>query len=274
MTELSVQRQGALTVVTITPADGFMNRHTVAELDALTRDLEADEQCRGVIFTGGHKGVFMRHYDVRELAAMSDALRAKGASFGEARPVEREREIDGLLGRLGSMAKITIAAINGFAMGGGFEFCLACDLRIAAAGDYEVGLPELKIGLLPGAGGTQRLLRFIGPARAAELLLCGGTLSPSRAQSYGMLNEVVDGPVLPAALDMAQRYATMPPVAFAHIKRLLREGAERPLPEALVLERTLFLDTLVSDDANRLMTTMNAEDRDIRAMSARDASLD
>lgn len=264
MSQLKIERIDAVAVVTITPERDFMTTDTVDDLITAVETLAGDASCRGIVFTGGRPGVFIRHYDVDELQAMSDQLRDQGLTFSESRLMTRERAVDRLFNMLGAAPKITIAAINGFAMGGGFEFTLACDLRIAADGDFHMGLPEINIGLLPGAGGTQRLARLIGPARALEMVARGGTVPPREALALGLVHEVCDTSVLDRAIELAREYAGKPPVAFNHIKRLIREATDRPLDEALTLERTLFLDCLVSDDANRLMTKMNTESLDIR----------
>ncbi|MBT7667610.1 MAG: enoyl-CoA hydratase/isomerase family protein, partial [Rhodospirillaceae bacterium] len=210
------------------------------------------------------EGVFIRHFSVKVLEEMSDDLRARGKTFSDQRPMDRDRELDIVFKRLASTPKITIAAINGFAMGGGFEFCLSCDLRIAQDGDHTLGLPEAKLGILPGGGGTQKLGRLVGQARALEMVLRGRTVPPREALEYGMVHEVTDGPVLPRALELAQEYAVIAPLAFAHIKRLLRIELDKPLEEGLIMEKTLFLDLLVSDDASKLMKRMNDGDLDIR----------
>jgi len=264
MPETAVSRDGPVAVVTITPPETFMTEQTVDELNAVTQALNAEDDCRAIVFTGGLEGVFIRHYHVGELERMSTGLRGKAMQFSDDRLMTRDRDIDLLFRRLGTTPKLTVAAINGFAMGGGFEFALACDLRLAEDGDFHLGLPEINIGLLPGAGGTQRMARLVGTARALELLLLGRTVPPREAAALGMIHEVCDGPVLSRALELAHAYAGKSPVAFRHIKRLIREGAEMPLEEGLTLERTLFLDTLVSDQANRLMAKMNREKLDIR----------
>jgi enoyl-CoA hydratase len=164
-----------------------------------------------------------------------------------------------------TMPKPVIAAINGLAMGGGFELTLACDLRIAEEGDYEVGLPEVKVGILPGAGGTQKLARLVGMPRALEMTLRGRTVSPAEALALGIVHEVVPaGTSVARAQEVAAEIATRSPKAVAHIKRLVRMTPETPLADGLALERTLFLDLLVSDDALDLMSRMNAGDLDIR----------
>ncbi|MDA1099269.1 MAG: enoyl-CoA hydratase/isomerase family protein [Proteobacteria bacterium] len=264
MSEVAVRREGAVAIVTITLPDQFMTDTTVSELDAVTTELDRDESCRAMVFTGGEEGVFIRHFSVRALEAMSHALRQRGKTFSDRKLLEKDREIDLLFRRLASTPKITIAAINGYAMGGGFEFCLSCDLRIAQDGDHTLGLPELKVGILPGGGGTQKLARLVGQARALEMVLRGRTVPPREALQLGMVHEVTDGPVLPRALELAREYAAMAPLAFGHIKRLLRTELEKPLEEGLTMERTLFLDCLVSDDAHKLMKRMNDSDLDIR----------
>jgi enoyl-CoA hydratase len=163
------------------------------------------------------------------------------------------------------MPKPVIAAVNGLAMGGGFELTLACDFRVAEEGDYEMGLPEVNIGILPGAGGTQKLARLVGLARALEMTMRGRTVSPREAHELGIVQELAPaGAALSRATEIAQELAAKPPKSVAHIKRLVRASVETPLAEGLALERTLFLDTLVSDDGLNLMAKMNAEGLDIR----------
>ncbi len=264
MAQVDVKRDGAVAILTISLPEQFMTDETVAELDAITAELDADESCRAMVFTGGEDGVFIRHFSVKVLEDMSDQLREKGMTFSDQRLLKRDRDIDVLFRRLATTPKITIAAINGFAMGGGFEFCLSCDLRIAQDGDHHLGLPEAKLGILPGAGGTQKLARLVGQARALEMVTRGRTVPPGEALALGMVHEVTDGPVLPRALELAREYAAIAPLTFGHIKRLIRQEAEKPLEDGLVMERTLFLDLLVSDDANKLMKRMNDGELDIR----------
>ncbi len=264
MTQVQVKRNDAIAVITITLPDEFMTDVTVAELNAVTAELDRDKSCHAMVFTGGRDGVFIRHFSVMALEALSDQLRERDLVFSDKKLLEKDREIDVLFRRLATTPKITIAAINGFAMGGGFEFCLSCDLRIAQNGEYHLGLPEAKLGILPGAGGTQKLSRLVGQARALEMVTRGRTVTPCEALDLGMVHEVTDGPVLPRALELAGEYAAIAPKAFTHIKRLIRQEAEKPLEDGLIMERTLFLDLLVSDDASKLMKRMNAGDLDFR----------
>jgi len=265
MGQISVRREGAVAIVTINnPPMGYMDSGTVPELDRVTAELEADESVRAVVITGGIQGVFVRHYSVVELGALSKALRDRGTVVDIENRVP-ERDLDRVFRRIETMPKPVIAAINGLAMGGGFELTLACDIRVAEEGDYEVGLPEIKIGILPGAGGTQKLARLVGQARALEMTLRGRTVSPKEALALGIVQELAPpGGALERALAMAKEMAAKPARASGHIKRLVRMSSEATLDEGLALERTLFLDLMVTDEGHDLMARMNDENLDIR----------
>ncbi|MBX9945258.1 MAG: enoyl-CoA hydratase/isomerase family protein [Reyranella sp.] len=264
MSRIEIERRAAIAIVRFNnPPKGYMNAAMVAELDQTVDTLLADTSVRVLVFTGALKGVFIEHYDVSELLALSERLRAKGATFSPDRP-SPEGAYHKILARLEAAAKPAIAAINGTAMGGGFEFCMACDIRLAERGPYWLGQPEINIGILAGAGGTQRLVRLVGEARALELSLMGRTVSPDEAAALGMVHAAVDGPVLAHALAMAGRLAAQPPRAVGHIKSLVRTAAATPLPEGLARERTLFMDLAVSDDGHRLMSEFVAGRRTIR----------
>jgi enoyl-CoA hydratase len=157
-----------------------MDAASVPELRTAMDTLGDDDSVRAVVITGGVPGVFIRHYSVAVLGALSKTLRERGTTVDTEQRLP-EREIDGLFERIETMPKPVIAAINGMAMGGGFELTLACDIRVAEEGDYELGLPEVNIGILPGAGGTQKLARLVGMGRALEMTLRGRTVSPKEA---------------------------------------------------------------------------------------------
>lgn len=132
--------------------------------------------------------------------------------------------------------KLLVAAIEGYALGGGLEIALCCDL-IVAASDAQLGLPEVKLGLLPGGGGTQRLTRIIGPRRALDLLATGRSVTPAELEAWGVVNRVVEpGAALASALELAQQLACRAPRAVRLAKRLLRDGADASLETALTLE--------------------------------------
>lgn len=264
MQRLSVARENAVAIVRFdNPPKGYMDAPMVDALDATTAELVADDAVRVLVFTGALPGVFIQHYDVGELNGLAKGLRKRGLTFSEKRPAP-VRTLDHVFDRLAGSPKPTIAAINGNAMGGGFEFCLACDLRVAEKGPYSIGLPEINIGILPGGGGTQRLARLVGAARALELVLRGRTVDPDEAARLGMVHEAVDGPVLARALAIAHELAGKSPLALGHIKRLIRNAGQNSLAEDLTLERTLFLDLLVSDAAENLLQEFVEGTRDIR----------
>lgn len=265
MPQVSIEREGAVAIVTITnPPMGYMDAGTVPELQAAMDTLGDDDSVRAIVITGGVPGVFIRHYSVAVLGALSKTLREHGTTVDIEQRLP-ERDIDHLFRRIETMPKPVIAAINGMGMGGGFELTLACDFRIAEEGDYELGLPEVNIGILPGAGGTQKLGRLVGMGRALEMTLRGRTVSPKEAHELGIVQELAPaGEALRQATALAQELATKPARAMGHIKRLVRGAPEAALEDGLALERTLFLDLMTSDDGYRLMTKMNDEDLDIR----------
>src|SRR5882762_2450961 len=168
--------------------------------------------------------------------------------------VARERDLqwgvpDKAIALCESMPKPVIAAISGTALAGGFEFALSCDLRIAEDGDYLIGFLEPHLGLVPGAGGTQRLPRTIGTPAALMHILMGNPLTPREAERKGLVHETVSGKALDRAMEIAQRLSLHPPEAVACIKRLVRNSTETPLAEGLALERNLFLKLCISEPA-------------------------
>ncbi|MBM3647357.1 MAG: enoyl-CoA hydratase/isomerase family protein [Alphaproteobacteria bacterium] len=264
MAKIEIERRDAIAIVRFNnPPKGYMNAEMVGELGAAVEALLTDCGVRVLVFTGALRGVFIEHYDVAELVALSERLRAKGASFSLDR-LSPEGAYHKILARLEGSPKPVIAAINGTAMGGGFEFAMACDIRLAERGPLQLGQPEINIGILAGAGGTQRLVRLVGEARALELSLTGRTVSPDEAAAIGMVHAAVDAPVLDHALAMAKRLAKQPPKAVAHIKCLVRGAADMPLSLGLAHERTLFMDLAVSDDGHRLMREFIDGKRTIR----------
>lgn len=262
--QLRIERDGGVAVCAFhNPPHGYMDRETVDELDRFTAEAEQDGALRVIVFRGGLPGVFIRHYSVEELHALAERLRARGMSVDPDTPIP-ERQIDRVFNRLGAMPQVTIAAMNGTAMGGGFELALACDLRVGEDGEYRYGLPEVNLGILPGAGGTQRLARVVGPARAMEMILQGRTVSPAEAYRLGIVQELAPfGGAVELARRIAHRIAGQPPRAVVHCKRLIRLAMEAPLADGLARERTLFLELLLSDTALARMRELNRGEREI-----------
>jgi enoyl-CoA hydratase len=225
-------------------------RHTLvaaelAELRALTDDLLARSDVRVVVFTGAADDVFIAHYEVGELA---DAAEGRQAVLRE--------EASGLHGfhrfllTLQRAPFVTVAAINGNAAGGGFEFALGCDFRLQKAGDYRLGLPETNVGIIPGAGGTQRYARLLGTAKALELILHGQLLSPDEALALGLIHRLCPPETFAADVAaFAANLARRAPVALAAAKRAIYAGSELPLEQGLLAEQQQFDRCMGSRDA-------------------------
>lgn len=259
---------GVATVTIANPPAGYMNAETLAELDEATAAIDDDPAVRAVVYTGGVEGVFIRHYDVGELQALAAKLRARDLKVSEDRPIP-ERDIDRIFERIETSPKPAIAAINGHCMGGGLEFALACDIRIVASGPFSLGPIESQIGILPGAGGTVRLARLIGTHRALELCLRGRAFGPEEAVRLGIASGPVDDAVA-AARTVAADLVRKPPKTLAHIKRIVRASAPPASGELLALERTLFLDLLLSESAGDLIAAFNRGEIKVTAEGAND----
>jgi enoyl-CoA hydratase len=161
--------------------------------------------------------------------------------------------------RMMASPKVIIAAMNGDAMGGSFELTLACDLRIGQYGDFRYGNPEIRVGVMPGAGGTQRISRLVGLARALDWVLRGRIVTPEVALELGLVHEVVtDAPT--RALELAEEIALLPPMAVSNAKRALYEGADTNLQAAYEIENMNWTEVMQSDDAKLALQTFLAVD--------------
>jgi enoyl-CoA hydratase len=254
---LSIRIDAGVAVVTLGSAKRifFDPEMSDALFEALTA-LAADASVRAIVVTGGAPGYFVRHYSVAALIALGERL--KGQPWPEDAPYQ-PGSFDQAMALVEAMPKPAIAAISGSAMGGGFEFCLACDIRIAQAGDFQIGLPEINVGILPGGGGTQRLPRTIGTANALMHILMGVTLNPTEAAAKGFVQECVAGKALDRALEIARRIATHTPESVAAIKRLVRGAAATPLAQGLALERNLFMQLCTGEPAIARMKAYEAQ---------------
>jgi len=218
---------------------------------ALTEALEGfagDAKVRVVVVTGGAPGYFIRHFSIAALIGLAESLRASGREWPE-NATYNGGFFDKAMALCESMPKPVIAAISGTALAGGFEFTLACDLRIAEDGDYPIGFLEANLGLVPGAGGTQRLPRAIGTPAALTHILMGDPLTAREAERKGLVHETVSGKALDRAIEIARRLSSFPSESVACIKRLVRNGTEMPLAQGLALERNLFLKLCISEPA-------------------------
>ena len=230
------------------PPLNMLNGRMMAELDQFIQDAESDDDVRVILFTGGVPGIFISHFDVSELLALSDQEMPSQLPPALAMPHHQVHD------RLERMPKPVIAAINGNCQGGGCEFALACDIRLMAKGDFAIGLPEVGLGIPPGGGGTQRLPRTIGPARALEMMLLGRAVDADEAERIGLIHQAVPAiDLLSTALTLAARLACGAPIAQGLIKRCVHTGAVLPLNEGLQIEFEAFAATLATEDAREAM---------------------
>jgi enoyl-CoA hydratase len=211
------------------------------ELATALETLDADPDCRAIVLTGAGTRAFAAGADIRELAGQTAASLAQGHDFDA-------------WGRIDSIGLPLIAAVRGFALGGGCELAMACDMLIAGD-DAQFGQPEIKLGVMPGAGGTQRLTRAIGKARAMELILTGLRMRADEARAAGLVTRVVPAAAtLDAALELAAAIAARPPLAVRAAKQAVRAAAELPLTHGLAAERQAFFTLFDSHDQQEGMT--------------------
>jgi cyclohexa-1,5-dienecarbonyl-CoA hydratase len=230
-----VERDGVLAIVTIEhPPANAISRAVIAGITQAITEAEADETCRALILTGSGPKFFAAGADISEFGSEGADNIARGQEFTLS--MERSR-------------LPIIAAVNGIAFGGGCELTLACDVRIASR-TARFGQPEIKLGIIPGWGGTQRLPRLIGRTAAMELLLTGDPIDAARALELGLVSQVVEpDQLLATAREIAGRYAAQAPLALAATKRAVAEGLDRPLAEGLEAERREFVGLFASADA-------------------------
>jgi cyclohexa-1,5-dienecarbonyl-CoA hydratase len=225
------------------PPMNALNAQLQDELWAATAEANDDDSVRAVIVYGGEK-VFAAGADIKQMLAMTPEQMAAGAA-----------ELSAKIAAMSRIAKPTVAAITGYALGGGCELALACDWRVAAA-DAKLGQPEIALGVIPGAGGTQRLARLVGPARAKDLVFSGRTIDAAEALAIGLVDQVVPvgESVYDAALALVRRFVGGPAVALAAAKRAIDEGLDGSLAAGLALESRLFAELFATHDRVEGMT--------------------
>jgi enoyl-CoA hydratase len=236
---LGVERKDSVAVVTVTRPRvlNALNRASLAELGAAMRELDRDSQVRAIVLTGVGGKAFVAGADVRELAGLSPAEARDYATEGQR-----------VLDAIEALGTPVVAAINGYALGGGCELAMACTLRIAAE-HARFGQPEINLGLIPGYGGTQRLARLVGTGRALELLLTGEPVSAAEAWRMGLVNRVVPATALmEEAMTVARMLASKAPVAVRYVLEAVRGGAGLPLDQAQTVEAALFGLVAGTDD--------------------------
>lgn len=206
------------------------------ELAAAAQEATEEDACRAVVLTGGEK-IFAAGADIKEMA--------------ERTPAEMMGRMAGLQAAftaIEEIPKVVIAAINGYALGGGCELALAADLRVMGE-NGNIGQPEILLGIIPGAGGTQRLPRLVGPSRAKEIIFSGRFLKAFEAQNIGLVDAVVPADqVIATATEMAARYAKGPTVAIRAAKIAINHGLQTDLQNGLLIERELFVNLFSTED--------------------------
>ena len=231
-------------VATLTLSDPPANTYSyemMQELDAAILRARMDDDVHVLVVRGEGDKFFCAGADIRMLATSKPSFKYNFCLHANE-----------TLNRLEQTPKLVIAAINGHCVGGGLEVAMACDLRVARRGKGKIGLPEVSLGVLPGTGGTQRLARLVGRARAIELMALGTNLSVEEAHALGLVNTILDDAGFEAALmDYAKKF--VPPAkaskAVGAIKRAVTSGLEMDFASGLALERELQQQLFISDDA-------------------------
>jgi enoyl-CoA hydratase len=230
-TSLLYQVNGAIARITVNRPDKLnaLNAAVIAELDAVIGEIERDAAVHGMVLTGAGPKAFVAGADIAEISA-------QGPVEGKARALEGQR----VFRRLERCGKPVIAAVNGFALGGGCELAMACHLRVAAEG-ARFGQPEVKLGIGPGYGGTVRLPRLVGRGRALELLLTGAMIDAQEALRIGLVNRVVPADqLLPQCEQILATILENGPLAVRACLEAVDAGLDVGLDEALLLEANLF----------------------------------
>jgi enoyl-CoA hydratase/carnithine racemase len=236
---VKVERDAAVGIVTIDkPPVNALSAQVIAELESALDELGADAGVRSVVLRGAGDRAFVAGADISEFPTLGDQVQEEGSARG----------IQKLADRIEGFPKPVLVAIHGWCLGGGLETALACDIRVAAE-DAQLGQPEIKLGLLPGGGGTQRLPRVVGPARAAFLNMTGDPISGAQAYEWGLVERVVPrDELMDATLEIARTLAERSPHAIAVVKELARETRDLPIAEGLRREAKAFARCLGSED--------------------------
>jgi enoyl-CoA hydratase len=206
-----------------------LNAQTLGEIGRIFAEARDDEAVKAVILTGGGEKAFVAGADIKELATLTPITGKATSERGQRTLSSIER-----------FPKPVIAAINGFALGGGCEIALACHIRIASE-NAQIGLPEVTLGIIPGYGGTQRMVRLLGKGKALEMILTGDRIGAEEAERIGLVNRVVPADQLMAtAEEMARKIASRGPLAVRAAIEAVMSGSDMPFQEGQTLEATLF----------------------------------
>lgn len=237
---ISTEQDAAVAVVTIdNPPMNALSGPLLEELEAEVERLDADDAVRAIVLKGGGERAFVAGADIKEFPSLRESAVEEG---GSARGIQK------LGARMDAARTPFIAAIHGFCLGGGLELAMCCDIRVAAEG-AQLGQPEIKLGLIPGGGGTQRLPRLVGLGRAQLLNMTGDFIDAATAYDWGLVEKVVaPEELVEAALTIARTIAARSPVSIGVLRELARTTRDLPLEEGLRREADGFRRCLASED--------------------------
>ncbi len=233
------QEERVLTISLNRPPTNPLSSEFGLELFKAFREAEQRDNVTVVVITSALEKAFIAGADIKEMAAMSQA---ESEAFSKL--------LQDANNTLERMKKVVIAAINGHALGGGCELAMACDYRFMAAGKALIGLPEAGLGIVPGAGGTQRLPRLVGIAKAKDILLWGKVMGPEEALALGLIDRIIPAEsFMDEVMEFAHKLASGAGKALGYIKVAVNEGVDLPMEQALAVERRYGLENLLTHDA-------------------------
>lgn len=240
--EFEKKEQVGLLTISRPEALNALNRSVLGELDDFLANVASREGIRVLVLTGEGDGAFCAGADIKEMQELDQRGMAEFCDLG--RRVAR---------RLETMEGVTIAAVNGYALGGGLEMAMACDF-IYASETARLGMPEVTLGIIPGFGGTQRLARGVGLARAKEMIFSGRAIGAHEAYSVGLVNKVLPGEVLlEECFDIARRICRNGPAAVSEAKQAIGKVHQHLLEQGLNLEKQAFLKAFDTEDRRKRM---------------------
>ena len=263
---LKIEDHGHLVICFLSnpPTHTFTSKG-VLEVHDFLEQMEKKEDLRVLAFTGEGEDVFIKHYEVGELADSAEKNISHESKLDQKTSSPKElHNFHKMLLRLRDLNAIVVAGINGNTAGGGCEFALGCDLRIMSEGPFTIGLPETSVGILPGGGGTQRLARLIGSSRALDLILHAKLMTPDQALGLGIVNKLVPHESFKEELMLyCADLVSRAPIALRQVKKIIHQGLDRPLEEGLMMEQEAFDATMRSSDAAKAMRALLDTEKNI-----------
>jgi enoyl-CoA hydratase len=249
---VTLERRGAFAVLTLDRQEA-LNALSFAIIDEIAERLDAvaASDARALIVTGAGEKAFCAGADIKELRHRGQAAQRRGAERGQA-----------VFAKLDTLPMPSVAVINGYAFGGGLELALACTFRLATP-NAKLGLPEIKLGLIPGYGGTQRLPRVVGQARALELIMTGRTVEAAEAERIGLVSAIVEGDPVDAGIQFAETFTRYSLPALALARAAVQRALTVPLHEGLRMEADLSTLAFQTRDAEEGMAAFSEKRRPV-----------